>query len=89
MYTAKFEVKTGENAGFYIVTMKKDQKAYDIMAKSWGIIVAENGNQGFYNYHGVNQYDCYIWTHTRYTGKYNAYNRERQEELYKELQSIQ
>jgi hypothetical protein len=76
MYIRKFEVKTGKNRGLYIVTDTQKDKLYKELADKWGILQSENYN-GFYNYHGVNQYDCLIWTHSTwaYSVMREEYNR--------------
>jgi UDP-galactopyranose mutase len=70
-----FEVKTGKNKGFYIVTKRKhlDPDTYNEIAKTYGIIVYEY-NPSFYQYHRVNPYTELIWTHTRFAG--HEFNRK-------------
>lgn len=77
-----FEVKTGKNKGFYIVTKgdtsnAKDKTEYDILADIWGILPYEY-NSTFYVYHKVSPQDL-VWTHSGYVAHIWA------ERLYKKL----
>jgi hypothetical protein len=66
-----FEVKTGKNKGFYIVTSSKhlmpDPKVFDVLAEVWGILPYEY-NSGFYRYHRINPFVEIVWTHSRFAG---------------------
>ena len=65
-----FEVKTGKNKGFYIVTKAKhleDEATYKEMANIYGILPYEY-NSDFYRYHHINPNIEIVWTHTRFAG---------------------
>lgn len=69
-YQKAFEVKTGKNKGFYIVTKSKnlmDTEAFKLMANCWGMMPYEY-NSGFYQYHSINATSEVVWTHSRYCG---------------------
>ncbi len=67
MYIKKFEVKTGKNEGYYIVTDNKKDRTYSALAKKWGILQYDC-NYDFYRYHNVKA-SQYIWTHARWASK--------------------
>jgi len=66
-----FEVKTGKNKGFYIVTKRKhlmrDLSDYETLAEIYGIMPYEY-NSGFYRYHRINPFTEIVWTHARFAG---------------------
>ena len=68
-----FEVKSGANKGFYIVTNKGysddlgDQVREPFAGPTWGRIVYEN-HPGFYKYHHINPHTEVVWTNTRFAG---------------------
>jgi len=83
-----FEVKTGKNKGFYIVTKApklESKRTYKALARIWGMLVADY-NYGFYSYHGVNTANEVIWTHTRYMS--HEYTRKVYNELLKKFNAI-
>ena len=62
MYIRKFEVKTGKNKGYYLVTDDKKDKTYKKISEVWGILVYDY-NYGLYKYHNVKPNQL-LWTHS-------------------------
>lgn len=81
MIQKHFEVKTGKNKGFYIVINADDQKSYNILAKTYGILNIDY-NFDFYKYHGVNNLQL-IWTHSHFAG--HEFNRKVYADLLRQL----
>lgn len=81
-----FEVKTGKNKGFYIVTTyNKESEEYKRLAQTYGIVNPEY-NQDFYRYHKVLIGGQLIWTHTRFAG--HEFNRKVFDELVGDLRLL-
>lgn len=65
-----FEVKTGKNKGYYIVSKiprLENKWTFKALAKLWGMLVYDY-NSGFYKYHHINPYTEVVWTHSSYGG---------------------
>lgn len=80
-----FEVKTGENKGFYIGIEGATKEEQLKLLRDNGInlgILDSFYNFGFYRRHSISEKNGLIWTHSCYAG--NEYNRR----LFKEYISI-
>jgi hypothetical protein len=81
-----FEVRTGKNRGFYIVTKAKhlmnDDEEYKYLANVWGMLVYEY-NSGFYKYHHINPNTEVAWTHSHFAG--HEFTRKHYKEMIKHL----
>lgn len=85
MLQKHFEVKNGQNKGFYIVTEAKhlmDDTEFNHLANKWGMLPYEYSS-GFYKFHGINPNTEVIWTHSRFAG--HEYNRKQYESILKSL----
>ncbi|WP_336769761.1 hypothetical protein [Bacillus bombysepticus] len=81
-----FEVRTGENKGFYFVESNENKHEARALFGSEGFclgIISEY-NVGFYQRHKAK--GKRIWTHTRFTT--HEFNRERFEEYISQLESL-
>lgn len=84
-----FEVKTGKNKGFYIVTkipQLLSTNIYMALGEKWGMLQYEY-NSGFYNYHHINPFTEVVWTHSHFAG--HEFNRKVFESLKKEIREIE